>query len=135
MSEEAHSVRLDRVEGEVSGIRSEMGDIKTEMGRVQADVRGLGAILTRIEQGVLRSQEQQDQREASSRHSPVAVATVLVTIMSLLVGGAWMAGSNIARLDERSTWEQRQEDRLEQRVWIVDHRGEQPRGEPSQTGQ
>lgn len=108
-----------------------MGGLKTEMGRVQSDVKGLGAILSRIEQGMLRAQEQQDQREASSKHSPVAIATVLVTIMSLLVGGAWMIGSNISRMDERSIWVEREQDRTDQRVWSIDHGG--ANAQPSQT--
>lgn len=134
MSDEAHSVRLDRVENEVGVIRSEMGGLKTEMGRVQSDVKGLGAILSRIEQGVLRAQEQQDAKEASSRHSPVAVATVLITIMSMMVGGAWVIGSNIGHLDERSAWMERLIDRNEQRLWTETHGGDL-RGQPSQTHQ
>jgi hypothetical protein len=138
VSEEAHSVRLDRVEGEVGAIRSEMSGMRTDMSQVQADVKGLGAILSRIEQGVLRAQEQQDQREALAKHSPVAIATVLVTIMSLLVGGAWMIGSNVARVDERSQWMERQQELTEQHVWVMAHPGHNggaTSGEPAATVQ
>jgi hypothetical protein len=130
---EDHSVRLDRVENEVGAIRSEMGGLKTEMGRVQADVKGLGAILSRIEQGVLRAQEQQDQREIQARHSPVAIATVLITIMSMMVGGAWVIGSNVARMDERSVWLEHAQQITDQRVWAIVHGGSG--GQPSQASQ
>jgi hypothetical protein len=119
VGEESHGIRLDRVESEVGAIRSEMTGLRTDMGRVQADVKGLGAILGRIEEGVLRAQDQQDQREMRSKQSPVAIATVLITVMSMMVGGAWLVSGNIARMDERSIWVQRQQDRLEQRVWAA----------------
>lgn len=133
MGDETHSVRLDRVENEVGVIRSELGGIKTEMGRVQADVKGLGGILARIEQGVLRAQEQQEQKEASSRISPMALATVFVTVMSMLVGGSWMISGNIARMDERSIWQQKVLDRNEQRLWDGAHGGIS--GEPGKAHQ
>jgi hypothetical protein len=112
MTETSDGSRIDRVENEVSAIRSEMGGLKTEMGRVQADVRGLSGILSRIEQGVARAQEQQDDRDIRSRHSPVALATILVTIMSLLVGGAWMIGSTTASTSVRLSDEDQQIVRL-----------------------
>jgi hypothetical protein len=121
VGEEAHSVRLDRVENEVGAIRSEMGGLRTEMGRVQADVKGLGAILSRIEEGVVRAQDQQDQRELRSRQSPVAIATMLVTVLSMLVGGSWLISGNMSRMDERSIWVQREQDRMEQRLWGDTH--------------
>lgn len=134
MSEETHSVRLDRVESEVGAMRSDMGGLRTEVSNVQADVRSLGTILKRIEEGMLRAQDQQDQKEAQSRHSPVAVATVLITFMSMLVGGAWMIGSNAARMDERTNMLLREQDRTDARMWYIDHGGQQ-RGESNQTGQ
>lgn len=115
--------RLDRVENEVGVIRSELGGLKTDMGRVQSEMKGFGAILSRIEQGFLRAQEQQDAKDASSRHNPVAVATVLITIMSMMVGGAWVIGSNIGHLDERSAWMEKLIDRNEQRLWASGHYG------------
>jgi hypothetical protein len=127
---EDHSQRLDRVESEVGTIRTEMGGLKDNLGRVQADVKGLGAILSRIEQGVVRAQEQQDQREAQSKHSPIAIATVLITIMSMLVGGAWLISGSMAKMDERSVWMQREQDR----VWALLHKGGS-RDEPGQTDQ
>jgi hypothetical protein len=124
--------RLDRVEDEISTIRSEMGGLKTEMGLVKADVRGLSAILSRIEQGVVRAQDQQDERDTRSRTPPIALATVLVTIMSLLVGGAWMIGSTTAAtnarlLDQQVAFEQvnhlrdREMDSITHRLDNFDH--------------
>lgn len=112
MSEESHGVRIDRVEAEVGAIRTHMDGLKTDMGRVQADVKGLGGILTRIENGVLRAQEQQDQREQQSRHSPVAIATVLVTFMSILIAGSWTIGSQGARTEVRLNDQDTQMSRL-----------------------
>lgn len=109
-----------------------MGGLRTDMGRVQADVKGLSGILSRIEQGVLRAQEQQDAKEERSRHSPVAIATVLVTVMSMMVGGAWVIGGNVARMDERSMWLEHQQQLTDQRVWVIMHGG--TNGQPSQTG-
>lgn len=105
MAGESHAGRLTRVETDVNTIRSEMGSIKTEMTSVKADIRGLGGILERIEDSVTRSQDQQDQRLERSRPNMVAVATVLITIISILVGGAWTISGQLAttatRLDDQ----------------------------------
>jgi hypothetical protein len=106
----------------VAGIR---GDVN----RIQADVKSLGSILERIEVGVLRSQEQQEEREQRSKQSPVAIATVIITVMSMLVGGAWISGSNIARLDERSLWLERNQERVEQHLWDARQDRGGPHGE------
>ena len=115
-----HGQRISAVETEVQTIRSEMGGLKTEVGVVRADVKGLGAILNRIEQGILRAQEQQDHREAQGKPNLVAVVSVLITLISIIVGGAWMISGQLSRMDERSVWVQRQIDKNEQRLW-VDH--------------
>lgn len=105
VSDVAHGARLDRVETEVSTIRSEMSGLK-------ADVRGLGTILSRIEDGVLRAQERAENREAAGRPSLVAVVSILITIIATLVGGAWLVGGQLARLDERSVQREKDVDRL-----------------------
>lgn len=107
----SHSGRLDRVEAEVATIRTEMGGLK-------ADVKGLGAILGRIEQSVLRAQERDDSREERSKPNLVAVISVLITLISIIVGGAWLISGQLARQDERSEYQQRQIDRNEQRLWV-----------------
>lgn len=111
--ESRHEARLDRVESDVQTIRSEMGTMTSEIGAVKADVRGLSAILSRIEDGVMRAQERHEDREAAAKPNPVLLASVLITFMSIIVGGAWVIGGSIARDDERSTWITRELDRLE----------------------
>lgn len=106
--------RLDRLESDVITIRGEMGGLKTEMAEVKSDVRGLGAILSRIEQGVTESQRQASTRELAGRPNLMAIISVLVTIISILVGGAWLVGGSLARLEERSI----RRDVEAQRMWV-----------------
>lgn len=121
MSDEAHGVRLDAVEREVSTIRTEMGGIKDNVGRLTADVRGLGDILQRIEAGVAQAHQRFDSDKEASRLNPVALGSVLLTIISVLVGGAWLISGELARHDERSAYQQRLIDLIEARQW--EHRG------------
>lgn len=110
MGEETHGVRLDRVEVEVSTISKDMAGLKS-------DVRSLASILHRIEDGVASAQQRFENDKQASRLNPMALATVLITIISILVGGAWLVGGTQARLDERSIHQQRALDRMEQRQW------------------
>ena len=119
MSEEAHGPRLDRVESEVQTITRDMGTLKTDMSGLKSDVRGLGSILNRIEQGVASAQQRFDDDKSAARLNPIALATVLITIISILVGGAWLVGGTQARLDERSIHQQQMIDRIENRQWGI----------------
>lgn len=97
-----HGHRLDRVEGEVSSIRGEIGTLTRDVGSVQSDVKGLGAILGRIETGVERAQAKNDDRLERSKPNLTAVVSVLITIISILVGGAWLIGGQLAALSVRT---------------------------------
>lgn len=122
VSEEyGHGQRIAAVESEVQTIRTEMGGIRSEMGVVKADIKGLGAILGRIEQGILRAQEQQDQKEQLSRPNMVAIVSVIITLMSMMVGGAWMISGNLARQNEAIERIDRDQFRIEQRQWGPTH--------------
>lgn len=107
MSGDTNATRLDRVETEVSVIRSEMGGLK-------ADVRSLGAVLSRIEAGVAKAQERTEERDERSKPNLIAVISVLITIISIIVGGAWVIGGQLARLDERSLSRDREMVRVHQ---------------------
>lgn len=78
-----------------------MTQLSTDVTGLKADVKGLGGILGRIEQGVLRSQEKSEEKEASSRPNLVALISILITIISILIGGAWTIAGALARSDER----------------------------------
>lgn len=117
MSGGDHDARIGRVEGEVQTIRSEMGGLKSDVSSLKGDVKGLGSILGRIEQGVLRAQDKSEEREHASKPNLVAVVSVLITIISIIVGGAWLISGQLSRMDERSEWIQRQIDRTERRLW------------------
>ena len=123
MDVNAHGERLDRVETEVATIRDEMGGLKSEMSGLKSDVRGLGGILQRIEQGVAQAQQRFDDDKQASRTNPVALATVLLSIISILIGGAWLVSGELARHDERSTHQLRQLVLAEQRQWEGRNRG------------
>lgn len=114
---EAHGVRLDRVETQVETFSREMSGLKSDMAGVKADVRGLGSILTRIEQGIAASQQQWQDDKQASRLNPIAMGSVLLTIISILVGGAWLISGAIARQDERSIHQQRSIELVERRQW------------------
>jgi hypothetical protein len=102
--------RLGRVEAEADGMRSEMGGIKAEMSGIKSDVSGLksdvkafGGILSRIEQGVARNQERSEEKESQGRPSLVAMISVLITLISIIVGGAWVISGSLARQDASIT--------------------------------
>jgi hypothetical protein len=115
---EHHEARVARVETEVQAIRGEMGALTGEVSGLKADVKGLGAILGRIEQGVLRAQERADEREVAGKPNLIAIVSVLITIISIIVGGAWLISGQLSRMDERSVWIQHMIDRNEQRIWL-----------------
>jgi hypothetical protein len=118
MAEELnHGPRIDRVEGEVQAIRGEMGTLTKEVSDIRSDVRGLGAILGRIEQSVLRAQERDDHREDRAKPNIVAIVSVLITMISIIVGGAWIISGQLAQEHERSEWLQRSINTLDQRMW------------------
>lgn len=119
MEQGVDSTRLTHVEREVSTIRGEMAGLTKEMGDVRADVRGLGSILGRIEQGVAEAQQRFDNDKQAARLNPIALATVLLSIITILVGGAWLISGELARHDERSIYQQRMLDRVEQRQWAL----------------
>jgi hypothetical protein len=134
VSEEAHSARLDRVEADVSTIRTEIGGIKENVSRVTSDVRGLGNILSRIEQGVENAQKRFDDDRQASRLNPVAMGSVLLTIISILVGGAWLIAGGLAtthtRLDgqerfiaQMTTMRDRELDVIQRRIDRLEARG------------
>jgi hypothetical protein len=79
-------------------------------------------VLTRIEQGILRAQDRADQHEVSSKPSTVGVVSVLITIIATLVGGAWLVGGQLARLDERGIARQQQVDTLRADMYRVEDR-------------
>lgn len=92
------------------------------MAEIRSDVRGLGSILQRIETGVAEAQQRFDNREQASRLNPIAMGSVLLTIISILVGGSWLISGELARHDERSMYQQRILDRMELRQWDVSGR-------------
>lgn len=122
MSEEAHGPRIERVESELSTFRTEIGGLKSEMVGLKAGMRGLGDVLQRIEASVSSAQQQWQDDKQASRINPIALATVLISIISILVGGAWLVSGSLARQDERSIHQQKVLDRIESRQWAM-HKG------------
>jgi hypothetical protein len=108
VSDHEYDARISRVEGEVGGLRQEVGTLTNDVAGLKADVKGLGGILVRIEQGVIRAQEKSDSKEDRNRPNLIAVVSVIITLISILVGGAWMIGGAIARGDERDIAQDRQ---------------------------
>jgi hypothetical protein len=100
-----HAARLSRVEDEVGGV-------KQQVTRLEAQMRGFGDILSRIESGISEAHQRFEDDKQASRVNPIALATVLITIISILVGGAWTISGQLARFDERSTYQQRAIDRM-----------------------
>lgn len=78
-----------------------MVSLSSDVAGLKSDVKGLGNILGRIEQGVLRAQEKSEEKEDRNRPNLIAVVSILITIITILVGGAWTIGGNQARSDER----------------------------------
>lgn len=117
MGEEAHGPRLDRVEREVTTISAEVGGLKTDVAGLRSDMRGFGSVLKRIEDGVSLAQQQWQDDKQASRLNPIAMGSVLLTIISIMVGGAWLISGDLSRHDERSAHQQRQIERTERRLW------------------
>ena len=96
MSEDLHAGRIDRVETEVASIRTDLGGLKNDMVGIKADVGGLSNILVRIEGSVSQAQTRYDTRENAARPNMVAIMGVLITIISIIVGGAWIISGQLA---------------------------------------
>lgn len=117
MSDDVLNTRVTRVEGDVEVIKTEIGGIKAQMTGLQSDMRGLASILHRIEEGVASAQQRHENDKLASRMNPIAFGSVLLTIISILVGGAWLISGELARHDERSFHQQRMIDQIERRQW------------------
>lgn len=96
-----HGRRIELVEGEVSGLRQDVASLTSDVTGLKIDVKGLGGILSRIEAGVNRAQERSEEREVANKPSIVALVSILITIITILVGGAWTIGGSLARGQER----------------------------------
>lgn len=118
----SEAARLDRVETEVSSIRTEQLQLRDEVGGLKATVQSFGAVLTRIEDGIVRAQERDDHAKERSRPNITAVISVLVTIILALVGGSWVTAGQIARQDERALAQVREMDQLHEWVARMDNR-------------
>lgn len=94
-----------------------MGGLKSDMSGLKSDVRGLGSILTRIELGFAEAQKRLDSEKDAARINPVALASVLITIIVTLVGGAWTISGQLGRLDERSVEFRTHIQSADQRAW------------------
>jgi hypothetical protein len=105
-----HDARIGRVESEMGGLRQEVGTLTTDMVGLKSDVKGLGGILGRIEEGVLRAQQKSEEKESASRPNFIAVISILITIISIIVGGAWAISGQLSRMDERDLQRNRELD-------------------------
>lgn len=110
MSEVDHGQRIGRVETEVQSLHINVSDLK-------ADVKGLGSILSRIERGIETAQERSAEREEHSKPNVTAVISILITMITIIVGGAWLISGSLSRQDERSDWIKHQLELQERRQW------------------
>lgn len=110
MSEVDHGQRIGRVEAEVQSLHTNVSDLK-------ADVKGLGGILTRIERGIEMAQERSAEREEHAKPNVTAVISILITMITIIVGGAWLISGSLSRQDERSDWVKGRLELIEQRQW------------------
>lgn len=115
--EGSNTRRLDRVETEVDALRTVVAEVRGDMRSV---IIGLGEI-----KDSLKTRDRQDEESRrAGRPNIVAIVAVLVSIVSAMIGGAWVIGGLTARLDERDLQRDRQMarmereiDRLESRQW------------------
>jgi len=126
--EAAIDKRLARVEAEVVTMREDFSVFTRDMDVVKGDLKSLGNILNRIETGVLRAQEKAEERSERNKPNLTAIVSVLITIISILVGGAWLIGGSLSTLTVRTTESLRERDemriemrQLDQRTWDLKH--------------
>lgn len=117
--------RIGRVEQDVLAMREDIGTLTRGFDAVQSDVKSLGNILNRIETGVARAQEKSDERSERNKPNLTAIVSVLITIISILVGGSWLISGSLSRLDERTVESLRERDemrvelgRLQEHDWL-----------------
>lgn len=116
--------RFEKVETEVSNLRDDFSLFTRDLDVVKSDIKALGGILIRIEGGVTRAQEKAEERSERSKPNLTAIVSVLITIISILVGGAWLIGSSLSNLTVRTQESLRERDeirielgRLEEHQW------------------
>lgn len=123
-----HHTRLSRAEDDIDGL-------KANMIRFEVQMRGFGDILSRIEIGIKESQERAHNDIQSKRINPIALATVLVSMLSFMIGGSWLVSGQLSRTDIRLTDQQvamsqlmlvrdRELDRMQLRIDRVEDRGD-----------
>ena len=109
--------RLDRVETEVDALRGVVSEVRS-------DIRSVVVAVGEIKDSL----KTRDSREAEERHASrpniYAISAVLFSVLSALIGGAWIIGGTTARLDERDIQRDKQlarieleMDRIEARQW------------------
>lgn len=117
MSEVDHGQRIGRVEAEVQSLHANVNALGLDVTGIKADVKGLGSILNRIERGIETAQERSAEREEHSKPNVTAVISILITMITIIVGGAWLISGSLSRQDERSDWVKGRLELIEQRQW------------------
>lgn len=115
-----HNQRVERVETDVLNLRSDFASVTRDIDAVKSDIKALGGILVRIESGVQRAQEKSEERSERNKPNLTAIVSVLITIISILVGGSWLISGSMATFDERTTERSREFDQLHVQIARVE---------------
>lgn len=122
-SVDQHHQRITRAEDDIDGLKSNMI-------RLEVQMKGFGDILSRIEVGIRDAQNDLH----SKRINPIALATVLISMLTFMIGGAWLISGQLSRTDVRLTDQQatitqlvamrdRELDGVQHRIDRLDDRG------------
>lgn len=130
MDQLEHNQRVERVETDVLNLRSDFASVTRDIDAVKSDIKALGGILVRIESGVQRAQEKSEERSERNKPNLTAIVSVLITIISILVGGAWLISGSLATFDERTTERSREFDQLHAQIARVEQHQWDLRGSP-----
>jgi hypothetical protein len=97
--------RLDRVEGEV-------GAIQTRMAAMDGKIDIVASALTDIKTTLRTWESSQARRDELAKPPVVAIVSVLISVIAMLVGGAYLIGGQVAQSAEVDKRRDREINRL-----------------------
>jgi len=114
--EGSNTRRLDRVESDVSSLTSAVGELR-------GDVRSFGQILARIENSIASNEGREERARLARQPNALAYASAIFGLFSASIGGAWLIGGQLSRLDERDIQRDRQLLHIERDIDQLQKRG------------
>lgn len=116
------SQRMDRIETQVSTLSSTVTALSTALGEFRGELRTVAASLASIVSNLEKRDREEAEAQRASKPNVVAIIAVMVTIISALIGGAWLISGQLSRFDERDLQRDKQVAKMQLEIQTLERR-------------